>query len=79
MKKATLEKMQIDSTLSEIKRMAAGSLIATAKRNGDRNRERALVRAVNHLRKTYDSMPFSDAYEYVKDVANEADDRELSG
>ncbi len=75
MKKATLEKMQIDSTLSEIKRMAAGSLIATVKKNGHRNRNSA----ANHLQKTYYSMTFRHAYEYVKDVANEADDRELGG
>ncbi len=72
MKKSTLEKMQTDGNLSEIKRMAAGSLIKTKKLNGHRN----LPRAAQNLQQHYSGMLWDEALEYVTDVANEADDQE---
>jgi len=74
MNKPTLEKMQIDSTLSVNQRMAAGSLLETKKRNGHRD----LPRAAKNLQIIM-SMDWDDALEYVEMVATEADDREWSG
>ena len=74
MKKVTLEKMQIDSTLSVIKRMAAGCLLKTKKRNGHRN----LPLAAKNLHSTI-SMSLDEALEYVITVAGDADDRECTG
>ncbi len=75
MKKSTLEKMQQDSALSEIQRMAAGCLVETKKRNGHRD----LPAASFSLRRHYANMQKSEADEYVEIVANEADDREWTG
>ena len=74
MKKTTLNKMQVDSTLSEIKRMAAGCLIESRKKNGHRDLPRAAARLGQH----YD-LPYNERLEYVAAVAEEADDREWQG
>ena len=75
MKKATLEQMQVDSTLSEIQRMAAGCLIDSRKKNGHRDLGRAEARLETH----YPGMSFDDRLEYVTEVAEEADNREWRG
>ena len=71
MKKTTLNKMQVDSTLSEIKRMAAGCLIESRKKNGHRDLPQAAARLGQHY-----NLPYNERLEYVIDVAEEADDRE---
>ncbi len=75
MRKATLEKMQTDSTLSEIQRMAAGSLLKTRKCNYHRD----LPRAAKNLQQIYTDMDWAEALEYVTFTAVEADDREWTG
>ena len=72
MKKLTLEKMQRDSTLSEIQRMAAGCLIETRKKNGHRDIDSAAAMLGLH----YDNLSWDERVEYVTIVADAADDIE---
>ncbi len=75
MRKKTLEEMQRDSTLSDIQRMAACSLLKTRKLNGHRN----LAAAASQLGVYYPELSMFEAGEYVTDMAEEADDREWTG
>ena len=71
MKKLTLEKMQRDSTMSEIQRMAAGCLIESRKKNGHRNLSEAAARLGQ-----YYAIPYPERMEHVEIVASAADDIE---
>lgn len=71
MRGTTLEKIQTDSTLSNIQRMAAGCVLDTRKKNGHRNLPQAAVALQKHY-----NLPYNECLEYVTDIANEADDRE---
>lgn len=70
----TLIEMQRDGTLSEIKRMAAGCLIESRKKNGHRELPAAAARLGQHY-----NLPWEDRLDYVTDVADEADNREWNG
>ena len=75
MKKITLEKMAEDGTLSEIQRMACGSLIETRKKNSHRD----LPAAAANLGHIYATEPWDNRLGYVTDMAEMADDREWAG
>jgi hypothetical protein len=78
MKITTLEKMQIDSTLSEMDRMAAGFLIESKKQNGHRDLPAAAAK-LQECYKNRHSLSWDDALELVTDVATEAYNREWTG
>jgi len=74
MKKSTLEKMQTDSTMSDIQRMAAGCLVETRKANGHRD-----LAAASEKLQARCKISESEAAEYVEMVATDADNREWTG